>query len=72
MGERDELIIGLNHADSSWLILGANGIACRSVHISFVQRKDQIDTVNKSSTYPVIEKPFAFIGTLDDEIVSFQ
>ena len=72
MSECDELIIGPNHADSSWLVLGADGITWRSVHIGFVQRKDQIDTVNKSSTYPVIEKPFAFIGTLDDEIVSFQ
>ena len=26
MGECDELIIGLNHANSSWLILGADGI----------------------------------------------
>ena len=72
MGECEKLIIGLNHADSSWLILGTDGITCRSVPIGFVQRKDQMDTVNKSSTYPVIEKPFAFIGTLDDEIVSFQ
>ena len=57
MGERDELIVSLNHADSFWLILGADGITCRSVHIVFIQRKDQIDTVNKSSAYRVIEKP---------------